>query len=32
MKTHAQILLGGALALLVSATAWGHVGVEYFYP
>ena len=32
MRTHAQMLLGGALALLVSATAWGHVGVEYFYP
>ena len=32
MRTHAQMLLGGALVLLISATAWGHVGVEYFYP
>ena len=32
MRAHAQMLLGGALVLLVSTTSWGHVGTEYFYP
>ena len=32
MRTHAQMILGGALVFLISTIAWGHVGTEYFYP
>ena len=30
MRTHAQMILGGALVFLISTIAWGHVGDRVF--